>query len=513
MPGIDATLPMQALPVSNVDPFWGANGQFTGYEFDSMEFSSLLTPFLETLDGLAGVDDFSSCSPSGTDASENLESQRDDQMQGISSQVDPGMISVHRSSRTIESPKVPSPNEVTSSLDDLLLQYDQEFCVLPLTSDFDANPFRCGSLKWKKSDILLHSILALSYRHINRVTGKCGREASQHKTTALKMLEERQRSGHTQSAENGLLEAVLILFTLNCSLSAYGSWTSQLHAAHRVLTTFDKSGGQRTPRVEAQISMLIWWDVTLALTTRKGCVLPHTYHSNLHYQTPDNEKAFYNVSGCPEELFGYMTRLAMYAREFELATTMTCVTFDTGPVLSVEQAIKDWRAPAYSDCIDIETLENDGSQNVDQQEIEEALNYKQDLHHCAEAWRYALLLYIERVFKWDRKSTSLPVLGLLARKALNHVSSCRRGTMLQKQLLLPTFLAGCETTNLELREQAKQYCEWWNDKTRYDMFLTAAALLEEVWAKYGSGSWWGSIMDEKCQPGAHGYTQNQYLLG
>ncbi|KAF4936272.1 hypothetical protein CGCF245_v006794 [Colletotrichum fructicola] len=122
MPGIDATLPMQALPVSNVDPFWGANGQFTGYEFDSMEFSSLLTPFLETLDGLAGVDDFSSCSPSGTDASENLESQRDDQMQGISSQVDPGMISVHRASRTIESPKVPSPNEVTSSLDDLLLQ-------------------------------------------------------------------------------------------------------------------------------------------------------------------------------------------------------------------------------------------------------------------------------------------------------------------------------------------------------------------------------------------------------
>ncbi|KAK2762974.1 hypothetical protein CKAH01_16005 [Colletotrichum kahawae] len=355
---------------------------------------------------------------------------------------------------------------------------DQEFCVLPLTSDFDANPFRCGSLNWKKSDILLHSILALSYRHINRVTGKCGREASQHKTTALKMLEERQRSGRTQTAENGLLEAVLILFTLN---------------------------------VRANTDLR--WDVTLALTTRKGCVLPHTYHSNLRRQAPENKNAFYNVSGCPEELFGYMTRLAMYAREFELATTMTCVTFDTGPVLSVEQAIKDWRTPAYSDCIDIEALENDGSQKSDQQELEEALNYKQDLHHCAEAWRYALLLYIERVFKWDRKSTSLPVLGLLARKALNHVSSCRRGTMLQKQLLLPTFLAGCETTNLELREQAKQYCEWWNDKTRYDMFLTAAALLEEVWAKYGSGSWWGSIMDEKCQPGAHGYTQNQYLLG
>ncbi|KAK2731676.1 hypothetical protein CKAH01_08832 [Colletotrichum kahawae] len=30
-------------------------------------------------------------------------------------------------------------------------------------------------------------------------------------------------------------------------------------------------------------------------------------------------------------------------------TTLTCVPFDTRPVLSVEQATKDWRTPAYSD--------------------------------------------------------------------------------------------------------------------------------------------------------------------
>jgi hypothetical protein len=44
------------------------------------------------------------------------------------------------------------------------------------------------------------------------------------------------------------------------------------------------------------------------------------------------------------------------------------------------------------------------------------------------------------------------------------------------------FLAGCETTDEHLRQEAKQYCIWWSNKTRYDMFSTTIELLDEVWA-------------------------------
>jgi len=89
-----------------------------------------------------------------------------------------------------------------------------------------------------------------------------------------------------------------------------------------------------------------------------------------------------------------MIRLGAFAREFELATTMTCVKFDMERVLAVERGIRQCSEPdyGYSQQIISEMLGDDD-------DPASLAHYKEDLHHCDEAWRYCLLIYIERVFK------------------------------------------------------------------------------------------------------------------
>ena len=250
--------------------------------------------------------------------------------------------------------------------------------------------------------------------------------------------------------------------------------------------------------------------MTLALTSRNGCVLSEVTILSQVKSDEATDPAFYNISGCPEDLFKHMVQLGTYAREYELASTMKCVTFDMAPVLAVEKSIRKWSAPEFGDPY--EPGFDDEQSPGQQGEMEELVNYRQDLYHCAEAWRYGLLIYIERVFKWRSNKRTSPLLGFLARKTLNNVASCRKSLMLQKQLLLPVFLAGCETKDEVLQQEARDYCSWWSEETHYDMFLTAVALLEEVWNSKKPDTWWGSIIDEKTRT-ATGPVAKQYLFG
>lgn len=275
---------------------------------------------------------------------------------------------------------------------------------------------------------------------------------------------------------------------------------------------------------------------------------------------------FYAISGCPRDLFECMVRLAAYAREMQIASTLSCVRFDMGPVLRIERRIAQWQSPAFDDPASQHLRRADSSDHSSTADAAESaaaehlwrtrniavegqddggsvLDYRLDLYHCAEAWRYALLIYIERVFKWqDRKAArrradeagedeeggadgakkgdsagsaddNTALLQFLARRTLNHITSCRRTTFVQKQLMLPVFLAGAEIRDAGLRNDARDYCVWWGTKTRYNMFITARALLEEVWRRRASAGedvdvWWGDVFDQKGKRG-----EKEYLLG
>ncbi|KAA8651225.1 uncharacterized protein ATNIH1004_000103 [Aspergillus tanneri] len=291
---------------------------------------------------------------------------------------------------------------------------------------------------------------------------------------------------------------------VKCTLSASGRWASHISRAHFIL---DECGGPpalTSQRSRSQVAMMIWWDATLALVSRQGPILPRPYLDHLRSHETDDQWSFYQLSGCPTELVVHISSLAELAQQKELASSMTWLAFDLTPVLHIEAQICSWKNP--SSCSYFATdFELNHTAGTD----EDTLHARKDRYHCIEAWRHALLLYIERVFKWDRGVSQPKTMGRLIRSTLDHVRCCRRTSMTQKQLLLPVFLAGSETRDEEMRSVVRRYCRWWGQRSRYHMFHSVPSLLEEIWA---AESWWGDVVDSKTR-GTSGQTPVQYLLG
>lgn len=86
---------------------------------------------------------------------------------------------------------------------------------MPLTHDFAANPFRFDAETKRGSQLLLHCILALSYKHINRDNGSCAYEAKAHKRQALRMLRQIESGDDPSPIEVSFLDAILVLMTLD----------------------------------------------------------------------------------------------------------------------------------------------------------------------------------------------------------------------------------------------------------------------------------------------------------
>jgi hypothetical protein len=232
--------------------------------------------------------------------------------------------------------------------------------------------------------------------------------------------------------------------------------------------------------------------------------LPQEYFESF-LEFEEHECSFFDLNGLPKAFFGFLYELTQLAVEYEKTLTMRWVRFDLTRVLEIEQEVLTWKQEKASLPTDIENPE--------------LFQHELDKYHEVEAWRHAILLYTSRVFKWDRSSSSPLTLTCLSRIILDHVRSCRRTTTVQKQLLLPVFLAACESMDTYSRTYAIEYCSWWAEKSQYLMFGDAKSLLEEFWSSRDEATnqteeWWGSFIDAKHSTGndeeEQGYT---ILLG
>ncbi|CAG8421158.1 unnamed protein product [Penicillium salamii] len=381
----------------------------------------------------------------------------------------------------------------------LLEMYDYEFCVLPLTSDISINPFRCQRQTSQGSRLLFHSILALCCQHLRRLTGSWDTEAGEHHRKALQLLDDALKQKQTISQLN-LLEPILILFTFDCTLSAAGKWTTHLNRAHSILQMCGGATSLNTPRVRSQVGMLLWWDATLALISRHGPIMDKSYLKFLVEWEKQDKWSFFDLTGCPGDLIVHLFHLAELAQQSEIARSMEWLSFNISPVIAIEKKLGEW-------INDLSPEEND--LDLPNAEAEDRLHEQQDRYYCAEAWRFTLLLYIESVFKSDRQKRPFAV-NKLVRKTIDSIRCCRRTSQTQKQLLLPVFLAGSETSNEDMRNFVKDYCSYWGDKSRYGMFNSTPILLDEIWT---TGRWWGEVIDSKAGPSGHGQAQTQLLFG
>ncbi|KAL2831396.1 fungal-specific transcription factor domain-containing protein [Aspergillus cavernicola] len=386
----------------------------------------------------------------------------------------------------------------------LLRLYDTEFCVLPLTSDTALNPFRCSQQTSRGSRLLFHAILAICCQHLNRLTGSWASEAEEHRVKAAKLLNEALQQEQLSGLGLALLDPILVMITLDCTISAIGPWVKHLNRVRSILEFCGGPTALNTPRTRSQVAMVIWWDATLALVSRQGTILSNSYLDHLVRCERADQWSFYDLTGCPGDLVVHLFQLAELSKQNEIATSMTWLTFDPTQMKQIERQIRHWNSAAfaspclsdYKDPTDLDLNEVDESGDE-----EEAMHAQQDRYHCAEAWRYALLIYIERVLKWDRGSPRSKALTRLVRTMLNHVRCCRRTSQTQKQLLLPMFLAGSETRDGDMRD-----------------FVITYSLLKEVWAEddssdSGQRQWWGTVVDRRTGPEVPGQIPAQFLLG
>lgn len=243
------------------------------------------------------------------------------------------------------------------------------------------------------------------------------------------------------------------------------------------------------------------WDITLAMISRRGLVIDmeHVKHVTLH--EGQDLWSFFDITGSPGELICFLAELVDLAKQGELAATMTWLTFNVAPVFGIERAIKQWQStePKTPDFTNSSHTE-ESHDIADDTTLEEQYQQQHDRYHCAEAWRCTLLLYIRRTLLWDRQSSPPMILKQLARETIDHIRCCRRTSQTQEQLLLLVFLATSETKDDELRQFCRDYCGWWSNRSRHNMFSNVPILLDKLWAKESVQDrrpWWELIVNEE----------------
>ncbi|OKL56438.1 hypothetical protein UA08_08160 [Talaromyces atroroseus] len=339
----------------------------------------------------------------------------------------------------------------------LLRMYDQEFCITPLSGDIPSNPLRCRLETCRASRSLLHAILAVSCYHAGRQGSKDDypiTDVADHQNTAVELYRKEQNMSYGVQ----LLDTTIVLFLCRATQCAFNNWATHIYEAGKLLKLSGGPGAWLNNRkVQAQVVLLlcIYW-------------------------------SFFDLVGCPRELIVPLMQLANLAEENEKALSMRWTRFDLTLVDEIQNSITNWK---------------NSNPDIDEDLSEEAMHQQRDRWHCTEAWRYGLLIYITRVFRWNRETSVPKKLATYARFILEHVQCCRRTSIVQKQAFLPLFFAGCETKDGFSRQSIRDYCQYWDIASGYNLFSSAASLLEEVWmgqdGLHGDRAWWGSVIDKR----------------
>lgn len=198
---------------------------------------------------------------------------------------------------------------------------------------------------------------------------------------------------------------------------------------------------------------------------------------------------WFDLVGCPLPLVGCLMELSALVAEYEKIRGMQWTKFDTSRVVAIQQFLRGWSDERFA--------------NIEEQDVdEEEMQLKRDGHMCTEAWRNAILIYIVRIFDREDLPRSPHAMSYRSRVTLDCIRSCRKTTNVQKQLLMPVFLAACESTSADAKAWAKEYCTFWNEKSAYGQFGSVVSLLETVWARQTiegkDKMWWGQVIDDKC---------------
>lgn len=220
--------------------------------------------------------------------------------------------------------------------------------------------------------------------------------------------------------------------------------------------------------------------------------MPEAYLDSLMIDESMDEATFFALNGCPYFFMKVMFRLANLASTLKHQMLMDEGPFDMDQVDSLVKVIKGW---TNNNALSIDEIEKST----------EDFDDKMDRYHCIEAWRYAIVLYCRRVFRLYHDATDLRVIDRFTRVILDHIRCIRKLKMIQKQVLLPLFLAAVETEDDFNRDFVRSYCMHWSRTARYSQFETALAWIESIWTHSDVLGrdiyWWGCNIDDQTWSG------------
>ncbi|KAJ4327599.1 hypothetical protein N0V84_001988 [Fusarium piperis] len=117
-----------------------------------------------------------------------------------------------------------------------------------------------------------------------------------------------------------------------------------------------------------------------------------------------------------------------------------------------------------------------------------------DLESLSEAFRYAALLYTERLVSPSLPSGHQSIQSLVS-QVIYYAANLETGSSAEKFLLWPLFVAGCECVNELQQDMVRSKCRDIMLRSGYMNNLAALEVLERLWA----GDWTG---EEPLSPGA-----------
>lgn len=239
------------------------------------------------------------------------------------------------------------------------------------------------------------------------------------------------------------------------------------------------------------------------MISRREPILPLAYLETLIRFPEGADWSFLVLIGCPVEFLMAMARLAKLAAIYEKTTKMEYTIFNDLPVKLVVAEIQMF--------INFEAVTS-----ADLDNLEDEPESKRNRFHSIEAWRHAILLFAARAFCKQADDRGLRKITHLARMVLDCVRCIPQAEFFQKQLLLPVFLAGSEVESEIDRKFVRQYCQYWNETSRFEHFGSAGQLLENIWRDWDVSTrdvyWWGTKIQAQSDGQASSMT-SEALLG
>ncbi|OAL74227.1 hypothetical protein A7D00_2259 [Trichophyton violaceum] len=120
-----------------------------------------------------------------------------------------------------------------STADRQLQPYNREFCKIPLTSDLRINPFRYRKDLEPEPTFLVHAVMALAGHHVHSAS------TQDHRHAAFQLIREKLGSYNNTEDVYSMLDAVIILFSLDETQSAFGNWNTHLLGVYGLLEACD----------------------------------------------------------------------------------------------------------------------------------------------------------------------------------------------------------------------------------------------------------------------------------